>query len=226
MPARAGRVPRARRARPVPARSGRRRCGDRDRAPPAGHDQRSWSAGSRDRRRHPPGRGRSLPGPGPSRRRSRRPGSAMDPARPVAAIRSRRLRWRGGRRRRGLARPAARRICWRLGRLISISSRSARSSVRCVSLTSPYVVRRSSTTRSRSAGSSRRPEGRPRLPWTSPAGPSRSKATRSRHSWRSESPTRSAASVIVSSCFRTRLRTQARRCSLDVIVIVVSIRGD
>jgi hypothetical protein len=69
-------------------------------------------------------------------------------------------------------------------------------------------------------------DDRPRLPWTSPPGPSRSKATRSRHSWRSESPTMAAVSVIVSSCFTTRVRTQARRCSLEVIVIVVSIPGD
>jgi hypothetical protein len=48
----------------------------------------------------------------------------------------------------------------------------------------------------------------------------------SRHSWRSESPTMAAVSVIVSSCFTTRVRTQARRCSLEVIVIVVSIPGD
>lgn len=106
---------------------------------------------------------------------------------------------------------------------MSMPSRSARSSARWVSLTSAYVVRRSSMTRLRIDPSSRRLDGRPRLPWTRPAGPARSNATRSRHSWRTDSPASSAASAIVSSCLMTRVRTHARRCSRDVIVIVVSL---
>jgi hypothetical protein len=51
-------------------------------------------------------------------------------------------------------------------------------------------------------------------------------ATRSRHSWRTDRPTTAAASVIVSSGFMTRVRTHARRCSRELIVIVVSIPGD
>jgi hypothetical protein len=35
-----------------------------------------------------------------------------------------------------------------------------------------------------------------------------------------------AASIIVSSRFMTRAKIHARRCSLDVTVIVVSIPGD
>lgn len=117
-----------------------------------------------DRRRHSSGRIVDRPDEGeprsPTSSQSWRLPSSWR-RRPSAGIRSRRLRCFGGRRRRGLATSAPRRIRWRLGRLITIPSRSASSSVKGVSLTPVYVVRRSSTTRPRSTASRRRVDGRP-----------------------------------------------------------------
>jgi hypothetical protein len=69
-------------------------------------------------------------------------------------------------------------------------------------------------------------DGRPRLPWTRAAGPSRSKARRSRRTWRSLRPRSAAASVVVTSPTKSLVRIYVRRWSLLIIVIVSRIGGD
>ena len=66
--------------------------------------------------------------------------------------------------------------------------------------------------------------GRPRLPWTRPAGPSRSSRARSRRTLRSDRPSARAASATPSSPAISLEITQARRCSCFDIVMVSFIR--
>ncbi len=145
---------------------------------------------------------------------------------PAWGIRSRRLRWRGGRRRRGLAIPAARRIRRTLTRLSVIPSRSASSSARWLSLAPSYRPRARVRTWSRAASSIRRDDARPRLPWTSPAGPSSPNRRLSRQTERTDSPRSSAASATRSSPAITFVNAHARRCSTVVIAIVSLMAGD
>ena len=103
-------------------------------------------------------------------------------------------------------------------------SSSASASARCVSLKPRYTVVASFTIRSDSVSGSRRADGRPRLPWASPAAPSRSIAARNRHAFRSLHPSRSAASSVVRIPASQRPTTSVRCCSL-AFNVTLSLMG-
>lgn len=84
----------------------------------------------------------------------------------------------------------------------------------------------SARTRSGVGSSIRRGEARPRLPWTSPAGPAAMKRPLSRQTDRSDRPRSPPASAAVSSPAITFVTTHARRCSTVVIVIVSPHPGE
>jgi hypothetical protein len=143
---------------------------------------------------------------------------------PARAARSRRSRCVGGRRERGLpaatpGRAATRRHRCTVARLMALPSTSCSCSVRCTSLNPAYVVRASARTRSRVVPARRLGAARPRLPWTSAAGPRASSDRTRRRTWRGERPSASAASVWVQVPLSTRVRTWARRCARARITI-------
>src|SRR5437867_23843 len=118
---------------------------------------------------------------------------------PAWALRSRRRRCFGGRRRRTAGTPPARST----RRTVRTETRSggcssASFSVKCASLKSRYFVRRRRRIRFRTAARSLFTGTCPALPCCSPERPARSTARRMRRTWRTESRSTRAASCSVS----------------------------
>ena len=103
-------------------------------------------------------------------------------------------------------------------------SSSASISAKWVSLKPRYSVVASSTIRSATASGSRCADGRPRLPWASPAAPCASIAARSRQAVRSLQPSSRTASPVVRIPASQRPTTSDRCCSLPFNV-TLSLMG-
>lgn len=101
---------------------------------------------------------------------------------------------------------------------MAMPSSSARTSARWLSLNPRYSLVASAMIRSATSSGSRRAEGRPRLPWTRPAAPSRSIVARSRQAVRSLQPSSSTTSAVVRIPASQRLTTSVRCCSFVVNV--------
>ena len=132
---------------------------------------------------------------------------------PSRAARSRRRRCLGARRERGLPSPAPRSTRRTVVRPTRSRSTSASSSVRCWWLKPAYFACARATICSRTAAGSRFAGARPRLPCTRAAGPPAREAATRRRTWRTDSPSASAACAGVQSPATTRVSTSARRCS-------------
>ena len=109
---------------------------------------------------------------------------------------------------------------------MTIASSSASSSARWLSLTPRYLVRASSTMRSRVATARRCGDARPRLPWAIPSTPIVTNRWRSRQAVRSLIPSKALTSATVRPPSRQRPRTSIRCWSRVFNVSLSLIVGD